>query len=565
MSVTNYNDDGQALRLKQNVLLINTPIWSFRSLKEPRAEYIQPRLAPMGLLYLASFVRSRGLASNIQIIDLNNWMDEAPKFETADEYVLDKLVAQVDIKPDIVGVSFMFSTSFDFFCAISRQARRLWPKACIAAGGNHATNAAKSLIDRGLSDFIIRGEGENSFTAFLEQVGSGRPVNVQGCYSRENLESAPRLMLSEPVTDLDELPLPAWDLVDMEQIVGDSHNRTEIASDISPRHAEFISGRGCHYRCTYCAGHTVHGRNVRQRSVENIVHEVKTLNELYGANVFIPRDDLFLADKKRFIEVMAALKKLNIPGFDLVFPNALSLRDLDDEVLDVLFETGIRRLVLAIESGSQHVQNKIIKKFLRLDKVKKTVELCRQKGFFVRANFIFGFPGETRELMQETIDFMKQIPVDWYVVYAATPLPGAEMWDALCADGIITDEPETWEKIGFHKRWYDTPEISAHDLNNLIMRLNLEMNFLNNRMLALGRYDEAIPVFEDIARRYPWHIAAWHSLARAYRGLDNMDQAFAIRDKIKQLLANEPNAAEHFSLYREIIPPDEAEWLTAQQ
>ena len=84
--------------------------------------------------------------------------------------------------------------------------------------------------------------------------------------------------------------------------------------------ATIVTTRGCPNKCTFCAAHLVHGRKLRYRSVDNVVGEVKALYENFGITLFIPEDDMFTVPKKRFIDMLAALKELDIPGFEMQNP-----------------------------------------------------------------------------------------------------------------------------------------------------------------------------------------------------------------------------------------------------
>ncbi len=121
---------------------------------------------------------------------------------------------------------------------------------------------------------------------------------------------------------------------------------------------------------------------------------------------------------------------------------------------------------IAIESGSNEVQRKVIKKNVNLERARKVVAACRDEGIVVRCYFILGFPGETREQIQETIDYAASLPADWCVFGIAAPLVGTEMYSQLLERGEI-DNSFNWDNAFFQERTYDTPEIGAQELKDL--------------------------------------------------------------------------------------------------
>ena len=112
----------------------------------------------------------------------------------------------------------------------------------------------------------------------------------------------------------------------------------------------------------------------------------------------------------------------DVPNFEIQFPNGLSVNTLFADVMDALIDAGMKVTNVAIESGSQYVQRHIIKKNCNLDRALEVIKYFRDRGVMARCLFIGGFPGETRELMRETVDYAKKLRCDWAVFSVAAPV-----------------------------------------------------------------------------------------------------------------------------------------------
>jgi radical SAM superfamily enzyme YgiQ (UPF0313 family) len=237
---------------------------------------------------------------------------------------------------------------------------------------------------------------------------------------------------------------------------------------------------------------------LRQRSIDNVIEEVKTLNERYGVNLFIVEDDLFLAPKSRGLELLRRFKELNIEGFEMRFPSAFAIKVLDEELIDALIEAGTDIFNLAIESGSPKIQ-KQIKKNVPLGKAKRLVRYIRSKGKVARCYFMLGFPGETREVMQETIDYAIDIKCDWARFACATPLIGSEMYSEFLP--YLPDN--IWEATHFSRRYFDTPEAPAEKLSNLVRELHNYVNYVKSPYFEEARFDKAIGGLAVYSEKHP--------------------------------------------------------------
>ncbi|MGE5328830.1 MAG: radical SAM protein [Deltaproteobacteria bacterium] len=509
---------------------------------------------PLGILYLSSYIKKNSEVGKVGILDYVANIDKASTFGNLDNYILEIAKKDIDFIPDIIAFSLLFSISHPLFKLAVKKLKAIWPNAVVIVGGVHATNCTELLLENEDVSYVARGEGEVALAEFIKQFSSLQEINVKGIYSKNKINSAAELELCEFIEDLDLIPFPDWELIDMGKYTTSTGRKRNIGDAKESKIASFITTRGCAYRCTFCASHSAHGRKMRYRSVENVIEEVKILHHKYGVTLFIPEDDLFTVNKKRVLRLLSELKALNIPDFELQFPNALAINTLDEEILDALIDSGTKIVSLAIESGSEYVQRYIIKKNCNLKKAVKLVKYLKDKGIMVRCYFILGFPKETKAQMQETIEYSKRLGADWCLFNIASPLKGSEMHKEFVDLGYIVDDEELWSKSFFQERAFDTDEISAEEIKNLNYRANLECNFINNPNKVNGKYEKAIDIYQDIVKAYPFHIVGWYCIMECYEGMGDIEKAESVKNKIIEKIKNDERSAKMLAQHHDLMP-----------
>jgi anaerobic magnesium-protoporphyrin IX monomethyl ester cyclase len=530
------------------VNLLSTPLDNVEATFRNENRVIQEVVMPLGIMYLSAYLKKAGVSATVGLVDYAIHADEMTSWGNLDNFIREIAKADAGVEPDIIAFSVNLSTSHHFFLKAAGILKGLWPGAKVIAGGVHATNYTRRILQEPYIDAVIRGEGEVALAEFVRRFPLEPGERVAGIVTREDAHGGGDMELSPLIADLDEIPFPDYDLIDPSYFRRITRfPKKHLGQD--KLMAELMTTRGCPGRCSFCSSHTVHGRKVRYRSVENVVAEVRYLHERYGVTLFFPEDDYFTANKKRTMTLLAALKKLGIPGFEMQFPNGLAVNSLDEELIDALIDAGMKMATLAIESASEVVQRTIIHKFCNLPKAREMIAVIRGKGLMVRCYFILGFPGETRAQMEETIDFARTAGADWQDFFVATPLVGSEMYDDFARLGLVSGDPEAWRTSYFWERRFDTPEISAADLNELNYRANLEVNFVHNVNLREGRWREALDLFLGILAKYPFHIIGWYCVALCHRGLGDEGAAREAEARISRLIEEDSRSRDMFRKY----------------
>ena len=445
-----------------------------RALQGEPSPFAQSVVIPLGPLYLSSVLERDFPDCDIRIMDMariyRNHFDSEnlPKTNLFDMTI--QGLSEYDFTPDFVGISVIFSSAHRSVKIVADAAKQRWPETPVIVGGNHATNATKLLFSYDSVDYVFRGEGEAVISDIAVAARDGVNLEtVQGVISRKKLSQQPLMEAAPLIDDLDSIPFPAWHLLPMEEYALDLipgrtsrfGNMNEVEAD---RQVAIMTTRGCPYSCTFCGSWTVHGRKMRFRSTENVLQELRILNQRYGIMTISPEDDLFTVKKDRVIELCNAIADEFGDKLRFQFPNGLSANTLDKDVIHALKKMGMEVVNIAIESGSEYVQRKIIKKNCNLEHAREVIQECRDTGVITRAFFILGLPGETLELMQETVDYAASLPTDWNTFQIAWPLVGTEMFEQFEERGEITGQSDEnlFEEAGI-RRFFDTGEITSDE------------------------------------------------------------------------------------------------------
>ncbi|MFH0754508.1 MAG: radical SAM protein [Candidatus Omnitrophota bacterium] len=220
------------------------------------------------------------------------------------------------------------------------------------------------------------------------------------------------------IDNLDDLPFPARHLL---------KNELYVRLDTGKPQTTIQAARGCPARCVFCLAHKLSGHRLRQRSPENICDEIELCVREYNITSFFLRADTFTYDSKWVIRICEEIcrRKLKIEWVCNGRADTLSA-----PMLDAMKKAGCYGMTMGIESGSQFILDKI-NKGIKLQQVRDAVRLCRQKGVFIDGYFMIGFPWDTPETVQETLNFALSLDLDAADFFIAYPFPGTDLFDIM--------------------------------------------------------------------------------------------------------------------------------------
>jgi radical SAM superfamily enzyme YgiQ (UPF0313 family) len=234
------------------------------------------------------------------------------------------------------------------------------------------------------------------------------------------------------IPDLDQIPVPAWDLVDLEFMFSRKGKRSMMNK--LQRHNEAVSvftTRGCPYRCTYC--HNVFGKKLRKRSTDHVIEELRILQKEYGVREIEFLDDIFNMDMDRAHEIFDKMEEAGL-HFDITFPNGLRSERLDEALIKKFKKGGVYWITVAIESGSPRIQ-KLIKKNVDLQKAQENINLISKYGINCNGFFMMGFLDETEEEIMQTINFAVKSRLIIASFFILTPFPNTEIYNQAAEAG----------------------------------------------------------------------------------------------------------------------------------
>ncbi|OPY02805.1 MAG: (Dimethylallyl)adenosine tRNA methylthiotransferase MiaB [Syntrophorhabdus sp. PtaB.Bin047] len=393
---------------------------------------------PFNLACLASYITERG-GHAVAGIDADH-----------SEYSLEETArAAIETGPDVIGLT---STTgiIDIVITIAGLIKEERPDIPIVLGGPHISAVRQEVLRHASVDFAVFGEGEASFLELLACIEAGRtPADVTGIAYRDGatLRANPA---REHITDLDGLPMPMWDLFDCT----DYHDFLIHGED---PYIILTTSRGCPYDCIYCGSKTTWGKKVRYYSPEYVVQELADL-AARGIHNFTFVDDTFTLNKRRLKAICQGIIERDIRA---TFMCSSRVDTIDHETADFLKRAGCRMITFGVESASEKML-KVIKKQIHLDQVKGALAIAKNAGILTHTSYIIGCPGETRESVEQTIDFAIDMDPDVVQFSIFTPLPGTESWDYM--------DPAVKTDFDYSKlHWYgsyvlDNPELPAEYL-----------------------------------------------------------------------------------------------------
>lgn len=535
---------------KQSVLFIVPPVIPLDEMKRtdiPTMQWATNCSIPMGILSLAAYA-GKYADVDFKILDYNVEIARNKRSSLEwDSFVTEQLLKlELKRRPDIVGISAIFNSNAGYLQSIAATAKGIWPDAITIAGGGLPTNMYSDVLDFAPAlDAVAIGEGEKPLLGLISAVDKTAYLNnASGWMTKARLKSGmPPTM--DLVSELDDIPFLRYDLIEFEEYQKFNRYHGDKKKNVSA--VSIMTSRGCPYLCNFCSSHSVHGRKIRYHSSERVLGDIKTLKEKYGINVLLVEDDNFLVNKKNAIRILDEISQLDMI---IEFPNGLSIMHVNEEVVDALKRAGLRMATLAVESGSERVLNEIIHKpYKKLSTVTEAVGLLRRKGIYIRAFFIIGFPGETKEEIMESVQFMKSTGFNWVAIMIASPIAGSELYEQ-CRDNklLVTDNIEDFHygKCSI-KLSHSTPE----ELERLRYLINLEVNFVNNYDLLNGQPEIALTGFQDVLSRVSNHAFAFYFASLCYKMMGNLQKEKEYLENYRELVSSSEQwagYARHFNL-----------------
>ena len=423
-----------------NILLINAP----------SREWKAGLCLPLGILYAGTIAENCG--HKIQIFDpyLNKKV-----FDSFDNNNFDKIDEIVKaFKPSVIGFGGI-ATSYGRAKKLSCYIKKTYPEILQVAGGPLASVSELLLTKTGI-DVVFHGETENSLPIFLEKTKENKSFYDTPGISYILNDSIVKNPDSAQIVNLDTIPFPNYELVDIKLYLHDmtdwlEHYRVTLENnpqygDIGERlndkryYLPIIAARGCTHRCSFCYRHV---QGVRRHSVGYVIKHIKHLMNTYGIRGFQLSEELFNSDRNWVLEFCNALEKLDI--FYII--GGARVDKIDEEMLHQLKKTGCIQISYGHESGSDAILREY-KKGVTSQQNKEITLLTTEKiGIYAPIQLVIGSPGETNKTIRETIQFLKDTNSYQYSINYLIPLPKTPIWQFVQDNHIIYDVEEYLDQV----------------------------------------------------------------------------------------------------------------------
>ncbi|HAM02674.1 MAG TPA: hopanoid biosynthesis associated radical SAM protein HpnJ [Acidimicrobiaceae bacterium] len=318
-------------------------------------------------------------------------------------------------------------------------------------GAKVAVEPEASLTASADIDFVCREE----FDFTVVEIAEGRPLaEIDGVVFRDDTGSVVRTPDRAVLEDMDRLPY-----------VVDVYKRDLDIDDyfigyLKHPYVSLYTGRGCRSQCTFCLWpQTVGGHRYRTRSVQHVLGEMELIPKYFPQvkEVFFD-DDTFTDDRPRAEEIARGLGRLGLTW------SCNAKANVPYETLKVMRENGLRLLLVGFETGDEQIL-KNIKKGVKVERARQFAKDCHDLGITIHGTFILGLPGETKETIQQTIRFAREINPHSLQVSIAAPYPGTALYKQAKEQGWLPDDGASLvDEHGVQSSVLEYPELSRTEI-----------------------------------------------------------------------------------------------------
>jgi radical SAM superfamily enzyme YgiQ (UPF0313 family) len=350
---------------------------------------------------------------------------------------------------DLVGISSITSTSTRSYKLIS-EIKKINPEVLIVMGGAHPTFMPEEAMENG-SDFAVRGEGENTIIELISAIEGQRALEeIKGLSFKKDgkfIHNEDR----ELIENLDDMPFPDWSLIE---------NYKEI------NYIPIQTSRGCPHDCKFCSVIKVFGRKYRFRSVDSVIAEIKYLLKTFegtkAKRVFF-YDDNFSANKIRTKSLLKKIieQKIKMPTW--FSQDRLDISN-DEELMDLMVETGCKRIMAGIESVNPETL-KEYKKGQKVEDIKASIDKLHKHGLGVHGMFVLGSEHDDIDSIKKTMNFIIENKIDTVQIMILIPFPGTEIYNEYKEQGrMMFDGAKNWYLFDGHHVVFQPNLIAPWDL-----------------------------------------------------------------------------------------------------
>jgi anaerobic magnesium-protoporphyrin IX monomethyl ester cyclase len=374
-----------------------------------------PVFPTLGLATIAASAMQRG--HTVEILDLSY---TPYNFEDVKTRIL-------EFQPDVIGIT-ATTPLMNQLRDISVLAKDICPSVRVIGGGAHVSSLPRESLLESCLDAVLVGEADISFAEYCD---GKPPKDIKGLYYRDG-EQILSTELQTPIANLDDLPLPAWELYDKE--IYRKHGSRLFARHQPVASVEF--SRGCVYKCDYCASKMTMALGYRKKSPARCAAELKKLESL-GFREAVLVDDIFTSDQEWASRVCDAIIDAGVK-IAWTCTNGIRVESADEGLFEKMYKAGCYRVSFGFESGN----DAILKSFGKggkasIEQGKQAARIARKAKLETSGFFMLGLAADTEETMMDTIRFASELPLEMIKFGRTVAFPGTEMFNRYHEKNII--------------------------------------------------------------------------------------------------------------------------------
>ena len=401
---------------------------------------------PVGLLYVGRTLEALGVEASIYDV-----YQHAFGREDGDEFCRDRIIDQIARdKPQIVGFSGI-ATSYGWTKALSLAIKEAHPDVLQLVGGA-LCSTDDLLLTKTAVDVVFHGESEVTLPAFIDRLRRDAGWDDMAGISHRRDGEAVRNPPAEQIADLDEIPYPAYHLVDLDEYFPKDESFSEkflashraelkhhgIYETVARKIAgvgnlfPLVTARGCTHKCSFCYRHMSW---YRRHSIDYVIGHLKYVIDKFGVRGVGFYDELFNGDMQWVLDFCAAMRENDI---QIAYKTSARADKVSEELLTEMSQTGCFNLAFGHESGSDRILKEYRKGVTRQQNVDTTL-LARECGIYSAVQVVIGSPGETRETISQTVEFLRQVDARNCSINYLLPFPGTPIWKYVEENNLIED------------------------------------------------------------------------------------------------------------------------------
>ena len=444
------------------VYLISPPYRHiYKKMNLERIGVLQP---PIGLAYIASFLKSRGHS-----VKLFDGMFSKKLFK--------EIKAHIDeFKPDFVGIT-VTTPQVTYALRIAEYIKTINPLVKIILGGPHASALPEETISNQNLDLVVCGEGEITMSEIIENKDLDE---IKGICFRENGRA--KINPQRPlIEDLDSIPFPLFEQLPLKRYY-------YVMPDNS---ITVLSGRGCPYRCSFCASGVINQHRYRTRSPSNFVEELDWIYKRFGIKSFNITDETFTINHNRVEKICELIleKGLPIKWCCTTRPDRLT-----KQILKIMKASGCEKIGIGIESADYKVL-KATGKSINLEQVADVVLWANELRIKVAGYFLLGLPYESESTLEKTLKFSKGLKLDYAHFTMLVPLPGTPIWDMVKEGKILRCKVSEWSDYSrYNKAIVESDFLPANQLlkyqRRMVRNFYLNAKFIYRSIRKINSFKE---------------------------------------------------------------------------